>query len=334
LPGHLQVTFAVTDEQGRVVAVAKDPAALGRQFADEARAAVAAASPLTERSGLTTWDFGQLPEVVEIRRDGHTVRGFPTLLDTGSAVSLRIVTSPSLQSRAMVGGLRRLLLIAASPSRKQLASSLANGTRLALARQRRVELDTLIDDAIAAALDAITARMPRPVRDSDAFSELVALARDEAFDVAATALGHGAQALVRATAVDNLLAKLVAPAVQPSARDAYVQLERLLRPGFLARGGVERADDLPRYVAAIERRLTKVAENVSRDQARMAEVHGFERRAAALADRYDGEVVPPEVANLAWLLEEFRVHTFAQSLGARSGVSATKVTKELSRLGG
>jgi ATP-dependent helicase HrpA len=89
-----------------------------------------------------------------------------------------------------------------------------------------------------------------------------------------------------------------------------------------------------RYVRGIERRLAKVPDDVHRDRARMAEVHAIEQRVGALADRYSDQVTPPEVLALPWLVEELRVHQFAQMVGTRGSVSLAKVSRELARLGG
>ncbi|RAD87852.1 hypothetical protein DN508_30525, partial [Burkholderia multivorans] len=33
---------------------------------------------------LTTWNFGKLPELLEIRRRGQTLYGYPALVDRGT----------------------------------------------------------------------------------------------------------------------------------------------------------------------------------------------------------------------------------------------------------
>ncbi|MGE0307975.1 MAG: ATP-dependent RNA helicase HrpA, partial [Acidimicrobiia bacterium] len=119
VPDHLRITFAVHDEE-RVAGLDKDLGALRRALSGQLRAAIAAATPLAERSGIVDWsDLGTIPSMIETVRDGHTVRGYPTLLDTGGSVSLRNVANPELQARVMPAGIRRLLLLNASPSRKQ-----------------------------------------------------------------------------------------------------------------------------------------------------------------------------------------------------------------------
>jgi len=332
VPDHLRITFAVHDGQ-RVAGLDKDLGALRRSLSGRLRAAIAAATPLAERSGIVDWtDLGTIPQMIETVRDGHAVRGYPTLLDTGEAVSLRIVANADLQARVMPAGVRRLLLLNGSPSRKQLTAALGNTAQLAVARQRRISLEALVDDCIAASVDHLIAGFGRPVWDRDTFEELLSVCHDDVFDLASGALRGGVEILTIAGAIDRQLAKLVAPAVVPSASDARRQLDRLVHPGFVTRAGLGRVDDIVRYVRGIERRLAKVADDVLRDRARMAEVHALESRITRVADRYTHTVTPPDVVAAAWLIEELRIQQFAQMVGTRGSISLTKVSRELSRL--
>jgi ATP-dependent helicase HrpA len=79
-------------------------------------------SPRRHRWGAATSCGGisaRSSEVVEQRGSGHVVRAYLTLLDRGDSVSLKVVDNEALQQRAMRGGVRRLLLMAAArPQRR------------------------------------------------------------------------------------------------------------------------------------------------------------------------------------------------------------------------
>ncbi|OBH35874.1 ATP-dependent RNA helicase HrpA, partial [Mycobacterium sp. E342] len=77
LPAHLRVTFAVESAEGSEIARGKDLDALQQRLAAPARRAVAqAVAGELERTGLRAWpaDLDALPQVVEQRVDGRTVR--------------------------------------------------------------------------------------------------------------------------------------------------------------------------------------------------------------------------------------------------------------------
>ena len=94
--------------------------AQGRSLAElRARFRVAAAAEAGvvreeawQRDGITRWDFGELPERVEVKRGDFVVVGFPALLDRGEDVSLRLLDNRSAAQRATRAGLRRLYMLA------------------------------------------------------------------------------------------------------------------------------------------------------------------------------------------------------------------------------
>ena len=79
LPPHLRITVRVTDGD-RVLAEGKDVAELQRELRPRLRAVLSQAAAGLTRSGLTSWNFGTLPEVF---REG-TVVAHPALADAGT----------------------------------------------------------------------------------------------------------------------------------------------------------------------------------------------------------------------------------------------------------
>ena len=332
LPPHLRVSFSVDDEHGTPVATGKDLLALRKLVAPQLRAAVAREAPIDERTGITRWDFGDLPEMVETTRAGIPVRGYPALLDDGDSVSIRVFTKPDLQAKVMRSGVRRLLLLAVPVGKRALESGLTNSTRLAIAGSTAVTADGLVQDCLLAAADQLIAAHRAehgPVFTATAFDALVAVAREELPAAAAAAVRSAADVVAAAAAVTAQLDRLVAPAVAAGADDARRQLDRLVRPGFVTAAGAARLPDIVRYVQAIAHRLSKLPEDPHRDAARLREVAGLEAQYVALLRRLDPLDVTPAVIDVGWLLEELRVSVFAQQLGTARPVSPQKVTQAL-----
>ena len=84
---------------------AKGTAGAGRK----PRAGGAASTALYEN--LTTWTFGELPELLEIRRGGQTLFGFPALVDRGTHCDVEVFDSPDEAARNHRAGLRRLFAL-------------------------------------------------------------------------------------------------------------------------------------------------------------------------------------------------------------------------------
>ena len=114
------------------------------------------------------------------------------------------------------------------------------------------------------------------------------------------------------------------------------QLERLVYPGFVAKTGYAQLSQLPRYLAAIERRLEKLPANVQRDGLNMAVVQRLE-------DEYDDAMAAllpgsgsagghrSSLAHVRWMIEELRVSLFAVELGTAYSVSEKRIRAALNQ---
>ncbi len=332
VPDHLRVTFSIDGDDGRPIAVGKDLDALRTLIGGRLRAAIAEAAPSIERTGITTWDIGDLPSVIETERSGHVVRAYPALLDDGDSVAIRVFTKPEIQTKIHRGGVRRLLLLNAPAARRALERDVPNAVKLALGRRGDLSLARLVDDCVVAAADQL-------IDDGDglpwayaAFEQLLARARGGLTEATARALRSACVVVVAAARVDERFDRLITSTVQPSVHDARAQLDRLLRPGFVAAAGTARLGHVLRYVRGIERRLEKLPEDPVRDQQRTREVRELEQRYARWVESLPPSKVTQPVVELGWMLEELRVSLFAQSLGTAVPVSAQRVTRELARL--
>src|SRR5258706_333751 len=109
VPPHLRMNFRVVDETGRQRAMDRDLAEIKRALGGEAKAVLQQEAPLDEGTRYTGWTMGELPEIMEIARGGHTLVGYPALVDPGDAVTLQVFESPEKAREAHAGGVRRWL---------------------------------------------------------------------------------------------------------------------------------------------------------------------------------------------------------------------------------
>ncbi|TVR24794.1 MAG: ATP-dependent RNA helicase HrpA [Ilumatobacter sp.] len=339
LSDHLRPAFVVEAADGTVLDAGRDLEAIRRRLASTTRAAVAAAAPVEERRGITTWDIGSLPKLVETRstdhRSDHTVRGYPALLDERDSVSIRVLTNPDLQARVMRGGVRRLLLLTVPIGLRAAKQGVTRSTRLTLAAADVELADLAIDASVAAVgrvLDDHVASTGDLPWDEAAFAALRDEVRRRAPSIAAETLLTACDVIVLETAVRDRLARLGAGALADTVADATAQLDRLVRPGFVVRAGVDRLHDVLRYVRGIEHRLEHLGGDIGRDHRRMAEVLPLEQRYASYLRSLGDRPAPPEAVDLGWLLEELRISVFAQPLGVRRKVSSTRIARALTEL--
>ena len=331
LPSHLRLHIVVVDDTGVVVDAGDDLASIRRRQSTSTRAALAVASPVTERRDIVRWDLGRLDRVVEHRvADGHVVRSYPTLLDRGDSVALRVVDNEDLQRRAMRGGVRRLLLMAAAPTAAKIERTLDRSRQMAVV-SGPIGLSDLAYDCIEAAVDAVMARYDLPW-DDVAFDRLERTVRSETPGLASDALAVAADVIAAGERVRKRTRSLTAERLRPTVGDVEMHLARLVFPGFVRRSGTDRLPDVHRYVRGIEHRLDHLAGDVRRDQRRMADVRPLEREYAAAIGGL--ERISDEARGVAWLLEEYRMSVFAQPLGVEGPVSPNRIRRQFEQATG
>jgi ATP-dependent helicase HrpA len=328
LPPHLRITVRVTDGD-RVLAEGKDVAELQRELRPRLRAVLSQAAAGLTRSGLTSWDFGALPEVF---REG-TVVAYPALADAGTAVDVRLFETEAAARSAMWAGTRRLILLGAPSPVKSIAGRLSTSAKLALSHNPHGSVAAMFADCVNCAADYLMARAGGPARDREGFDRLSAAVRSGLHDVTADVVAHVESALRLAHAAQARLDDSRADAIRPAVADMRAQLSGLIHPGFVTATGYRRLPQLTRYLRGIERRLDKLPESPARDAANMAVAQRVEQAyRQAVADLPPARRTDPDVIEIRWMLEELRVSLFAQTLGTLAPVSENRILAALDRL--
>ncbi|MEU2252069.1 ATP-dependent RNA helicase HrpA [Nocardia xishanensis] len=330
LPDHLRMTFAAVDAGGGVLAKGKSLTALKTQLAEQVSASVARATAGAERAAATVWtseSLGTVEPTVRRQVAGQTVTGYPALVPEGEGVAVRVLSSPAEQAAAMRAGTRTLVLHAIPTSARTVTSGLAPTDRLALSQNPYGSLEGLVEDCRAAAADELIAAAGGPVHSPDRFDALVAAIRPRLATEVARIVRLVVPVLAEAHRVTSALGGV---AERDIAKDVRHQLDDLVFPGFVAEWGSARLRDLPRYLRAALVRLESLPGSAVRDRQGMAELDrvlaAYDRLLAALPD---GRKQAPDVIEIWWMIEEFRVSLFAQKLGTPYPVSAKRIEKAI-----
>src|SRR5450432_419659 len=95
VPPYMRLTCRVVVEGGRTLGQSRDVALLIEQHGGQAREALRRAAPPPEwqRTGLTSWDFGELPAFIGRRVQGAELRAYPALIDRQKSVDLSLLES-------------------------------------------------------------------------------------------------------------------------------------------------------------------------------------------------------------------------------------------------
>ncbi|HEU4443002.1 MAG TPA: ATP-dependent RNA helicase HrpA [Burkholderiales bacterium] len=314
-PPHLHMNFRVLDQDGRQLEMGRDLGELKRSLGRKTEEILQEEAPVDEGERYTGWTMGDLPELMEINRGGHTLVGYPALVDAGDAVTLQVFDSPEKARELHRAGVLRLLAIAFRERIRDLERSLA----------KDVVLGPLKADVVAAALARTFLQAGVPTLQAQ-FARRLDEGRSR-FNLIAQELARTAAAILAERAA--LEKKLAGMKTFPNqTEEVKQQMARLLAPGWLARTPWERLQHLPRYLKAASLRLDKLRADPARDARLAAELASLEvpyRREAATRARHGARSEPFE--QFGWLLEELRVSLFAQELKTPVPVSVKRLGK-------
>ena len=332
VPEHLRVAFSVEDARGVVLARGRDLDAVRAQAAPQLRRQVSRAGAAMERTGLREWDLGDVPtDFVTTSSTGRRVEGFPALVDEGGSVALRILPTRAEAEAEHRVGVRRLLILGTSPPWKQVLARLSNSQKLALAHNPHGSVPALLDDCLAAAVDAIAAeRVHGTVRTAAEFAEALTAVRTHLAARVLQVVGLVEPVLAKDLQAQRRLDAMSAPPLADLVADVRAQLRELVRPGFVADAGVTRLPDLDRYLRAVLHRLERAPADLSRDTRAADDVLAAEGAYAdLLASLRPAQRGAEEVLAVGWMLEELRVSLFAQGLGTAYPVSLKRVLRAI-----
>ncbi|SDD20161.1 ATP-dependent RNA helicase HrpA [Glycomyces harbinensis] len=330
IPGHLLITFRVTDEDGSVVAEGKELGALQKQLAPKTQEAAAEAFDL-ERTGLKTWDFDALPKLHETPRKGYTAKAYPALVDEGGSVGIKAFPDPGTQAANMWAGTRRLLRL--NTPDPHLKEALTRNEQLALATGPYANVDALLADCVRTVLDKVLIEGGGPAWDREGFEALLKRARPEVAGESPAVARKAAAVLTETREAARLLEGKFDFTMLAAMSDMRRQLDALVgTDGFVGSTGWWRLDDLHRYVKGIAFRARRVVADVSGDKGKMDVIHSLEAERDSLARTRPAALRSGEGREVRWMIEELRVSFFAQQLGTRYQVSEKRIKKLLHSL--
>ena len=296
-------------------------------------AASAPAASATQRH--TAWDFGELPELMEIRQGQQTLIGFPALIDDGDAVRIEVFDEPEVAHARHREGLRRLFALQIRDALKYLEKNLPGLQAMGVAYMQVGKeaggggtLEELRAQILELSLDRAFLPDPLPTNEA-AFKRRVEEGRGRLTLIANEIARSAGSILTEYAAAQRKLKDARPPA--DVAADIGQQLQRLVPKRFLQLTPYAQLQHLPRYLKAVQLRLDKLRADPARDASRLAELRPQEQRFWRLVAERKG-VQDARQQELRWLLEELRVSFFAQELRTPQPVSLKRLEKAWTQL--
>ncbi|CAN7312985.1 ATP-dependent RNA helicase HrpA [Rhizobacter sp. LjRoot28] len=276
----------------------------------------------------TDWGFGELPELMEVRRGNQVLVGFPALIDRGSHVVVEVFDEPEVAAARHRAGLRRLVALQIRDALKYLEKNIPDLQKMAALYMSIGTLDELREQIIELALDRAFLADPLPT-DAASFKRRLDEGRGRLTLIANEIARSIGTVLAEHAAASRKLKDARAP--KDVQDDVAAHLARLVPKRFVTATPWPQLAHLPRYLKGVTMRLDKWRADPARDAARLAELRPLEQRYLRLvADRRG--VHDARLDEFRWLLEELRVSLFAQELRTPQPVSVKRLEKTWAQL--
>jgi len=330
LPDHLRMNFEVLDPEGGVAACGRCIESLRSALSTQPQPAAAAHTPEPgiERTGIKTWDFGDLPQKLAVGHHGLKLTVYPALTDEADSVAIRTFDQRRAAMDAHRIGLRRLLALQIPDHVRRLYKSLPGIDRMCLNFASIGSCECLRRDLVDAALDEVLEGGvdDENIRTEESFGQRVIHARSTLGSVVNDLCALAAQSL---EAYRNCINNME-HCTEENAADISGQLQGLIYERFVSATPAQYRRHLPRYLAGILVRIERSRHAPEKDERCIRLIEPFERR---LADRAGGpDDDTPALIEYRWLLEEYRISLFAQELGTAVPVSPKRLDRKWAQL--
>jgi ATP-dependent helicase HrpA len=286
----------------------------------------AAAAPVLHRQ----WDFGDLPETREVERNRLRLVVYPAIEDRGTGVALIEARNASVAEAFSRAGMVRLAMLALPQQAKYVSKRMTDDRDLVLL-SRGLPFQQSLSDALtqrAFRECLFPADTPLP-RDAQAFGKILDDRRAQLNEIAERLAVTVVSTLKEWRAARVALDGLRTGAYPDAVADMEAQLALLLPPDFIESTARPWLDYLPRYIKAVTRRVEKLAPNARRDAELAAKVKPFFTALRSLMAEPAINGPRPDLDQLRWMVEEYRVSLFAQDLKTMLRVSDKRLAEQL-----
>ncbi len=335
LPEHLRMRLAIVDSGGREIVSGRDIRILKEDIAEDLETRdFEAAKAAWEKTGLTRWDFGDLPEIISIGEGNHEGIAFPGLEADDDGVNLRLFKS---SREADVSHRKGVVALFARHFAKELRTL---KRQLTLTKDMKAwavhfggekKLEQAFYERIIQSLFNV------PIRKE---SEFLRLSESAAPKI----LPRGQEVLAEAEPVLKAFheMRLLLNGMEKENRSNRTalsflkemrgEMDRLVPGNFMTLYETDRLRHLPRYLEALTVRTRSGLLHLEKDRERAEKVQSFVNRLDELLKGLtlsSSDEKRKAVEAFRWMIEEYRISVFAQKTRTAFPVSPKRLEERL-----
>ena len=330
---YLFMNFSIEAVNGSELAFGKDFTLLAARLQNQARDALhEVVKTHVVAPPAQAWHYGAIKREQVTKQGSLSITAYPALTDRGDGVTLELYDSPQRQLKAMRQGAIKLLALSLKAPTAYLETHLPNRAKLSMYYQPLGSIKELIDDLMLCAINNIMERNGGIPWDEESFARLREVVRGELNDEALGVAKLIEQSLVKAHELRRLLKGNISFDLTRSYADMQHQLDGLIYKGFISECGMTHLKELPRYLQAALERLQRLQRDVVRDQMYLRTIEYCQDEYHKALKSYHDDLVPSELYEVKWMIEELRVSYYAQHLGVIGPISDKRVIAEIDRI--
>ncbi|WP_151902846.1 ATP-dependent RNA helicase HrpA [Corynebacterium urogenitale] len=372
VPDHLRMNIAAIDRRGKVVDSSRNITELQERLSGQVTQAIAQASARSnpagpepidasahaasrkrkgkkkgnvgnsgKRGGASTggvlaradkWDaqgIGTVVEFVDTVVDGQTVSAYPAIVSVEDGVVLRAFPTPQAAAAQQYKTVLDMMVSQMSVSNAQMLKGLPLRQRVALESYPYGGFAALVEDLQTVVCRDMLSKVGPVVRDPERCKELVSQVKKEGATWVRRYVVEIAPAVLAVADMREELDAWDGEVID----DMRQQLDFYLGSHAVARHGVAQLKHVPRYVQAMKARLELMELDPLREQDLDAQVEQALKEYRATLDRLPrARAASPQLKDVRWTIEEFRVSLFAQNLGTARTASLQRIRKALAKI--
>ena len=342
LPDHLKMRLAVTDQKGNVLKASRDKAILYQTVSEKLEQNEFESAKLKwEKTGLSRWNFGDLPESITVPSRDGTPRVLYTGLEKdpagGKRVNLRLFRRREEALQSHLKGVQRLLSIYFAGELKFLKKSLRLPAKARPLANYFGGADLFEKRLLEKTKKALFVKNIRTPKEFDAQVKVVAsrLREDgqKKFSLVLKTLTgyHEARTTLHSLKLSNQASKQAAAFIEK----LQGELARLVPDAFVDLYDDDRLVHLARYINAITIRAQRGLVNFEKDQQKSENLAGYTRGLEKLLKELTPLTSKEKralIEEFFWLLEEYKISLFAQELKTVLPVSQKRLDRKLAEI--
>lgn len=340
LPDYLKMRVSITAPDGKELRAGRDPGILRQAGGTDKSDELKAARAKWEKTGITRWDFGDLPEFVSDsgKKSGHWM-AYLALKNPGSGkhVDLRLYRQQDKALTVHLQGVAALYAIHFAKDIKFLKRQLTLPADKAFMADYFGGAQSLVKQIVDRVLQDLFAKN---IRSQKAFYSHGESAAPKILSTGQELLESFLPVLTAYHEARSQIHKLQQASRKKSRVVSFFQeltaeLGRLVPQTFITIYDQQRLGHLTRYIQAAAIRARRAAVDFEKDQSKAKGIvkftEGLNQLLSELSPRASDEK-RQAVEEFFWMIEEYKVSVFAQELKTAIPISDKRLEQKLSQI--